>query len=249
MRFMSRLIGARSRAASTKQSTGAFGRYLDAAEFVREWLFEPRFYMANSPMATLLPTASPAHLWTHFVEEGQYQGLSPSPFLDVAFARRTAVARGCDGTQDLFNVWKELGVRFTPGPMFDPTHYLIRNPDVLLAGLDPFFHWAMYGIFEGRSPSPWLIAHGFNDPGAPDAERREKIHAVPSLGSFLAACSAISAVNLAAMRDGFPHLDPFEGLASGAIPFCTDPQILFGDVTAVLIRAPRQLDNLDTGGA
>lgn len=226
---------------------GPFGNYVNAAEFVRQWLFDPRFYLANAIPRALTPTAGPAELWTHFVQKGQFEDISPSPFLDVAFARRAAAARGCDATKDLFVLWKELGSRFAPGPVFDPTHYLMRNPDIRLAGLDPFFHWMMYGIFEGRSPSPCLLAHALGDPNASDEERRDQVHAVDSNELFVATHASTSSINIATLRGGFPELDPFEGLASGEIPFCTDPQVLFGDVTEVLSRVPSQLACLDTG--
>lgn len=36
--------------------------------------------------------------------------------------------------------------------LFDPAWYLARNPDVALAVLDPWTHWAEYGRAEGRQP-------------------------------------------------------------------------------------------------
>ena len=37
-----------------------------------------------------------------------------------------------------------------PGPNFDTTIYLLRNPDVAAAGVDPLAHYLQFGIYEGR---------------------------------------------------------------------------------------------------
>jgi hypothetical protein len=37
---------------------------------------------------------------------------------------------------------------------FDPAAYLILNPDVAAAGMDPRQHWMTHGQFEGRSYRP-----------------------------------------------------------------------------------------------
>jgi hypothetical protein len=38
--------------------------------------------------------------------------------------------------------------------VFDEDWYVGRNPDVVLAGLDPLRHWLLHGWQEGRAPNP-----------------------------------------------------------------------------------------------
>lgn len=42
------------------------------------------------------------------------------------------------------------------GRWFDSGWYLVRNPDVLRAGIHPLAHYLRYGEAEGRYPSPWF---------------------------------------------------------------------------------------------
>lgn len=229
---------------SHHEADPGFGPYGSASEFVRQWLFHPEFYASQAAgLVTELPPTSQS-LWAHFLHKGQFQDLSPSPFMDIAFARKTATARGADGALDIFQMWRDLGSRFVSGPLFDPTHYLMRNADVRSCGLDPFFHWMLYGIFEGRSPSPYFVPHALGDLSMPDEERRRQIHEVTQLDFYVDTHAETSAVNVSALRSGFPDQEPFSGMASGVIPFCTDPQILFGNVTDVVIQVPLTLDVL-----
>jgi len=39
-----------------------------------------------------------------------------------------------------------------PSPLFDVNYYLQNNPDVKAAGLNPFFHYLISGLIEGRKP-------------------------------------------------------------------------------------------------
>ena len=42
--------------------------------------------------------------------------------------------------------------------LFDPKWYLEANPDVKANGISPFLHFALHGIFEGRSPNAFFNA-------------------------------------------------------------------------------------------
>src|SRR6185503_9202335 len=47
---------------------------------------------------------------------------------------------------------------------FDPEWYTARYPDVIVSGLEPLKHFALYGIAEGRDPnryfnSMWYVSH------------------------------------------------------------------------------------------
>ena len=46
---------------------------------------------------------------------------------------------------------------------FDPDWYLVRHPDLLSAGVDPFRHYARFGAREGRDPSPYVVARWYAD--------------------------------------------------------------------------------------
>lgn len=36
--------------------------------------------------------------------------------------------------------------------IFDPQFYLLANPDIKASAMNPFWHFAMYGLYEGRAP-------------------------------------------------------------------------------------------------
>jgi len=38
-------------------------------------------------------------------------------------------------------------------PLFDPEYYMAKHPDIANASVDPYFHYILYGAFEGRKPS------------------------------------------------------------------------------------------------
>ncbi|MDR7037122.1 hypothetical protein J2X36_001866 [Methylobacterium sp. BE186] len=46
-------------------------------------------------------------------------------------------------------------------PLVDDLFYLIRNPDVAAAGLDPEAHYAAYGAREGRDPNAFFSTDGY----------------------------------------------------------------------------------------
>jgi hypothetical protein len=50
--------------------------------------------------------------------------------------------------------WKEGR---SPNATFDVDHYLINNPDVLAAGVNPLTHFIEFGAAEGRSPSAEFV--------------------------------------------------------------------------------------------
>ena len=50
-----------------------------------------------------------------------------------------------------------------PGPLFSSSQYLASNPDVALAGMNPFVHFLRYGLFEGRFPRAGNNAFGLDE--------------------------------------------------------------------------------------
>lgn len=62
----------------------------------------------------------------------------------------------------------------SPHPLFDVTWYLLKNPDVAAAGVEPLRHYLEYGSAEGRWPNPlfdplWYI-RSYPDVAASGAE-------------------------------------------------------------------------------
>ncbi len=44
----------------------------------------------------------------------------------------------------------------TAMPLFDTAYYLAQNPDVAVAGVDPYQHYVLHGWHEGRNPDAWF---------------------------------------------------------------------------------------------
>lgn len=65
----------------------------------------------------------------------------------VGFARRQVLA-------PLSRILKSAGECRLPWPLFDSEFYRRENPDVAASGVNPFLHFVLYGIREGRQPAP-----------------------------------------------------------------------------------------------
>ena len=51
--------------------------------------------------------------------------------------------------------WSEIFVNaLAASPLFDRDWYLAMNPDVAVAGADPWRHYLRHGAAEGRDPNP-----------------------------------------------------------------------------------------------
>lgn len=72
-------------------------------------------------------------------------------------------------------VMKILGV----SPKFDPHFYLLRNPDVADSGMDPEFHYAHFGMKEGRAPNEQIDRLWYSN-GGPVPQKRPAAVNVPS---------------------------------------------------------------------
>ncbi len=89
----------------------------------------------------------------HYIQNGEHEGRQPIAHFDPAWYRlKYNVPRDqlclahflqhrCSGT-------------VSPVPEFDPADYLRRSPDVAAVGMDPFEHYMVQGVQEGREPSP-----------------------------------------------------------------------------------------------
>lgn len=57
--------------------------------------------------------------------------------------------------------WKELRSLVEESGCFDKEWYLLENPDVMKAGIDPLYHFCAYGDCEGRSPGPSFNSNAY----------------------------------------------------------------------------------------
>lgn len=67
--------------------------------------------------------------------------------------------------------WKEYFIIRKSG-YFDPAYYLLHNPDVRKADVDPLWHFINYGWREGRSPNSWFETNYYLDSN-PDIKKSD----------------------------------------------------------------------------
>ena len=205
---------------------------LSPAAWLEQWLFNDAYYDAERRRRRARPGPS---TFLHWREIGQYENLSPSPFLNVTWCRLALSA----GEDDIVGLWSQHGWRTPLSPIFDPIYYVMRNPDVLQTKIDPYIHWLTYGLFEGRQPGPHVALHTFPGMGSPAPERRQKLREITDLASFLTSYGRHSSVDVEALQEAFPEVeDLWTALATGDIPFCVDPQTLFGSCSKALLTDP-----------
>lgn len=85
----------------------------------------------------------------------------------------------------------------SPCPLFAPAWYLLKNPDVAVAGMEPLEHWLAFGWREGRDPSAlfstaaYLEIHPESRLGTEDplthflrVGRADGVRCRPNAGSF-----------------------------------------------------------------
>lgn len=203
-----------------------WGSYGTAAEFASDWLFSWTRYAQTTGLNFNEKRAA----WQHFRKTGQYEDVSTSPFLAVPYIRQ---ALGVSRKTDIFAAWTEASPSFSPTPFFDARHYMITHRDVRLSGMDAFPHWLMFGLFEGRSPSASVELQPIELSG--DTARHKFVQSLASLDDLMEGHAGRAAINVRGLRSAYPDCpDVTAAVLAGEIPFCTDPQILFGDVGAIL---------------
>ena len=91
----------------------------------------------------------------HFITHGMDTGLTPGPFFDPDFCAAALAAGEIPVEGSVLLSWLTTGIEqgVIPTPHFDAEYYLEINPDVAEVGVDPFYHFLMYGQREGRLPS------------------------------------------------------------------------------------------------
>jgi serralysin len=111
-------------------------------------LFDTLYYMRNN--ADVFEAG--VNALGHFNDSGWHEGRNPNPYFDTATyvaAHRTEIAKSGMNALDYYhNIGWKLGD--DPSANFDTKLYLIHNPDVAAAGMDPLEHFLAFGQAEGR---------------------------------------------------------------------------------------------------
>ncbi|MDR3417065.1 MAG: glycoside hydrolase family 99-like domain-containing protein [Nevskia sp.] len=114
--------------------------------------FDPPWYLARYPEIR----QAGMHPVLHYVTAGDAQGRQPSPLFDPGWYR-ARYGFGREVPALAHYLANRSNCRFAPIPEFDVDFYARENPDVVAAGVDPFEHFLVAGVREGRKPSA-----GFN---------------------------------------------------------------------------------------
>ena len=111
--------------------------------------FDAGWYLARNPDVA----AADVDPLVHYITAGEAEGRNPSALFHTAWYRETYhlppdasclrhyLERRCTG-------------QVNPVPVFDAAWYLETNPDVAESGADPFEHFLLFGVAEGRNPAP-----------------------------------------------------------------------------------------------
>ena len=88
----------------------------------------------------------------HYIAFGEAEGCDPSSWFDVKWYRATYRLGPKDACLKHYLERRTSG-QVSPVPVFDPVFYLEQNPDVAQSGVDPFEHFCIFGVKEGRNPA------------------------------------------------------------------------------------------------
>ena len=114
--------------------------------------------------------------------------VADSGLFDAAWYRRqdATAAAASDAIADYLGRGAALGLE--PGPEFSGRHYLLRNPDVAAAGVNPLVHYLRFGRSEGRIREPVSAPlPGSAPPGREPARVAEEATVIEATGLFDAA--------------------------------------------------------------
>jgi len=108
--------------------------------------FDPGWY--RSQLARVPDTC----LLAHYLTVGDAENYQPMVGLDPAFVRAGA-GRRAEPALVIYARAAEARRPIDPNRFFDAAWYAEHNPDVVSAGIDPYWHWVHAGADEGRAPS------------------------------------------------------------------------------------------------
>ena len=127
-------------------------------------LFDEHYYLEMNPdVAAAVAPGEFATGYDHYIEYGQFEGRSPSPYWDEAYYLQqnpdVAAAVKAGTISSGFMHYYLYGQYENRGGLlyFNTAYYLQNNPDVaaaITAGTitSAFEHFVLYGQYEGRSP-------------------------------------------------------------------------------------------------
>ena len=104
----------------------------------------------------------------HYLTRGESEAAQPNPYFLPDYYRSNAMTDESsfgenalihfatameEAIENLLNT-RPVDQTLRPNPWFDPAWYLVENPDVLEAGMNPLSHFITQGTLEGRRPGP-----------------------------------------------------------------------------------------------
>jgi glycosyltransferase involved in cell wall biosynthesis len=110
--------------------------------------FDTAWYLAANPEIA----SAGVNPLLHYIAFGEAEGRDPSPWFDTKWYRETYKLGPGDACLRHFLERRTSG-QVSPVPVFDPGFYLEQNPDVARSGVDPFEHFCIFGVTEGRNPA------------------------------------------------------------------------------------------------
>lgn len=227
----------RERSSGSEPHSERFNRFLgysSPSDFIRQELFSERAYRNTLERKNVILDPH-EDLWQHFVVYGQFLDHEWTVFFSPSFARRHLASRGLSATGDIFDLWADSDYSISLSPYMDSAWYLLRNPDVLRSGMDPLVHWCLWGAAENRDPAPFVTT------GA--GVTRELLRRAQTDQDADQAWD-MSSLNMSGLSAAFDPNDCLLQVLSGEIRFCTNPEILFGEMRSWVSLDPRILERL-----
>lgn len=108
--------------------------YFDPSWYVKE-------YLSEYPNGGVL---------NHYLQTGERAGCNPSIYFDVAWFRENYDKDNEIENYLAYFLANRSRLNLSPNPIFDASEYLEANLDIKNAKMDPFFHYAEFGVFEHR---------------------------------------------------------------------------------------------------
>jgi len=132
-------------------------------------LFDEAYYLREYPnVAAAVSDGQFATGYDQYLQYGQYEGFSPSPYWDESWYLQentdVAAAVRAGTVSSGFMQYYQYGQYEGRGGLlyFNPAYYLETYPDVAAAvragTITPFEHYVLYGQYEGRSPMLYFSA-------------------------------------------------------------------------------------------
>lgn len=110
--------------------------------------FDTGWYLGQNPQVA----SAGVNPLLHYIAFGEAEGRNPSLWFDTNWYRETHGLGPKDPCLKHFLERRTSG-QVSPVPVFDTAYYLDTNKDVAQSGIDPFEHFCIFGVKEGRNPA------------------------------------------------------------------------------------------------